>query len=66
MSKSKTSRRTSPKSSRLWGVYLRSFDGYENVWKFIEGPFATKRAADVVADHERIKRVTAELAVKPI
>lgn len=33
-------------SSRLWGVYIRSFDGYENVWKFLRGPYSTKREAE--------------------
>lgn len=32
-----------------YGVYVRSFDGYEHVWKYMLGPFATKVAAETHA-----------------
>jgi hypothetical protein len=36
-------------ASRLWGVYIHTFDGYEHVWKLYEeaGLYTTKRDAEI-------------------
>lgn len=46
-----------------YGVYVRSFDGYEHVWKYMLGPFATKSAAEKHA--EDFRGQGKEVAVMP-
>ena len=48
------------KKSDLWGVYIRRFDGYENVWDLYIGPFVGKARADQQASRLRKEKPVSE------
>jgi hypothetical protein len=58
------SRSRAPAPKGPFGIYVRSFDGYENVWKYLLGPFKTKRGAEREATNFRT--AGKEILVMPI
>lgn len=56
-------------ASHIWGVYIRTFDGYENVWKLYEeaGLYTSKRDAEIARGKALAARHgVAEMTIKKI
>lgn len=58
------SRSRAPAPKGPFGIYARSFDGYENYWQYLLGPFKTKRGAEREA--KNFRGVPNEIIVLPI